>query len=79
MAAKNATASATTTGRLAGKIALVTGAAGNLGTEIVRHYLRQGATVVMSGRTMQRLQAALDAAQLSFQRVASLSLFNYLR
>ena len=62
MAAKNATASATTTGRLAGKIALVTGAAGNLGTEIVRHYLRQGATVVMSGRTKQRLQAALDAA-----------------
>jgi malonyl-CoA reductase / 3-hydroxypropionate dehydrogenase (NADP+) len=38
-------------GRLAGKMALITGAAGNLGTEIVRHYLRQGALVVMSGRT----------------------------
>ena len=49
-------------GRLAGKVALVTGAAGNLGGEIVRHYLRQGATVVMSGRTLPRLQAALDAA-----------------
>jgi len=33
-------------GRLAGKIALVTGAAGNLGSEIVRHYLREGATVI---------------------------------
>jgi len=49
-------------GRLAGKVALVTGAAGNLGSEIVRHYLRQGALVVMSGRTLARLQAARDAA-----------------
>ncbi len=49
-------------GRLAGKIALITGAAGNLGGEIVRHYLRQGATVVMSGRTLARLEAARDAA-----------------
>ncbi len=53
---------ATATGRLAGKVALVTGAAGNLGTEIVRHYLRQGATVVMSGRTRAKLEAARDAA-----------------
>jgi malonyl-CoA reductase/3-hydroxypropionate dehydrogenase (NADP+) len=49
-------------GRLAGKVALVTGAAGNLGGEIVRHYLRQGALVVLSGRTLARLNAALDAA-----------------
>ena len=49
-------------GRLAGKVALVTGAAGNLGGEIVRHYLRQGAVVVLSGRTLPRLNAALDAA-----------------
>ena len=48
--------------RLAGKVALVTGAAGNLGGEIVRHYLRQGATVVMSGREAKRLNAALDSA-----------------
>ena len=52
----------TTTGRLAGKVALITGAAGNLGSEIVRHYLRQGALVVMSGRTAARLEAARDAA-----------------
>lgn len=49
-------------GRLAGKVALVTGAAGNLGSEIVRHYLREGALVVMSGRTLSRLEAARDAA-----------------
>ena len=50
-----------TSGRLAGKIALVTGAAGNLGGEIVRHYLREGATVVMTGRTPARTDAAREA------------------
>jgi malonyl-CoA reductase / 3-hydroxypropionate dehydrogenase (NADP+) len=49
-------------GRLAGKVALVTGAAGNLGGEIVRLYLREGATVIFSGRTRPRLEAARDAA-----------------
>ena len=48
-------------GRLSGKIAVVTGAAGNLGGHIVRHYLREGATVVMTGRTAARLEAAADA------------------
>jgi malonyl-CoA reductase/3-hydroxypropionate dehydrogenase (NADP+) len=48
-------------GRLAGKIALVTGAAGNLGGHIVRHYLAEGATVVMTGRTAARIEAAADA------------------
>jgi len=52
----------TPSGRLAGKVALITGAAGNLGSEIVRHYLRQGALVVLSGRTKSRLEAARDAA-----------------
>jgi malonyl-CoA reductase/3-hydroxypropionate dehydrogenase (NADP+) len=50
-----------TTGRLAGKIAVITGAAGNLGTEIVRHYLREGAIVVMTGRTAERTEAARAA------------------
>ncbi len=50
-----------TSGRLAGKIALVTGAAGNIGGEIVRHYAREGATVVMTGRTAARIEAARDA------------------
>lgn len=49
------------TGRLAGKVALVTGAAGNLGGHIVRHYLREGATVVMTGRTKERIEAAAEA------------------
>ena len=48
-------------GRLAGKVAVVTGAAGNLGGHIVRHYLREGAIVVMTGRTPDRLEAAADA------------------
>ncbi len=54
--------STTPTGRLAGKVALITGAAGNLGSEIVRHYLRQGALVVLSGRTRERLSAARESA-----------------
>ena len=49
-----------TTGRLAGKVALVTGAAGNIGVEICRRYLREGATVVLSGRTAATLDAARD-------------------
>jgi malonyl-CoA reductase/3-hydroxypropionate dehydrogenase (NADP+) len=48
-------------GRLAGKIAVVTGAAGNLGGYIVRHYLSEGATVVMTGRTPARTDAAAAA------------------
>ena len=52
---------AQTSGRLTGKIALVTGAAGNLGGEIVRYYLREGATVVMTGRTPARTEAAREA------------------
>ena len=49
-------------GRLAGKVALVTGAAGNLGGEIVRHFLREGATVVLTGRERTRIEAARVAA-----------------
>ena len=51
-------------GRLFGKVALVTGAAGNLGGHIVRHYLREGATVVLTGRERSRVAAArLEAIQ----------------
>jgi len=50
------------TGRLAGKIAVVTGAAGNLGGHIVRHFLGEGATVVMTGRSAERIEAAAQAA-----------------
>ena len=61
MAKANTVTVATGEGRLAGKIAVVTGAAGNLGGYIVRHYLAAGATVVMTGRTPDRTNAAADA------------------
>ncbi len=44
-------------GRLAGKVALITGAGGNIGTEVTRHFLREGATVVMAGRDRKKLEA----------------------
>ena len=62
VAAANTARNSPLPGRLAGKVALVTGAAGNLGGEIVRQFLRQGAAVVLSGRTLERLTAARDAA-----------------
>ena len=49
-------------GRLHGKVALITGAAGNLGGEIVRAYLREEATVIFSGRTLSKLEAARESA-----------------
>jgi len=49
-------------GRLSGKVALVTGAAGNLGGAIVRRFLQEGATVVFSGRTLDRLENACREA-----------------
>ncbi|MEO1220567.1 MAG: SDR family oxidoreductase [Pseudomonadota bacterium] len=47
-------------GRLEGKVALITGAAGNLGSEIARHFAREGAFVVMAGRTEARISKARD-------------------
>jgi malonyl-CoA reductase/3-hydroxypropionate dehydrogenase (NADP+) len=49
-------------GRLAGKVALITGAAGNLGQAIARRYLGEGAIVVFSGRDRARTDAAREAA-----------------
>ncbi len=51
----------TARGRLVGKVVLLTGAAGNIGTEISRHVLREGATLVMAGRDQARLDNARAA------------------
>ncbi len=58
-------------GRLAGKIALITGAAGNIGTEITRRFLMEGATVVMTGRDKKKLEAAKSALRESLHVSAS--------
>ena len=55
------TSEAPAKGRIAGKVALITGAAGNLGSEISRHFAREGAFVIMTGRTQGRIKAARDA------------------
>lgn len=47
---------------LAGKVALVTGAARGLGFEIAKALARAGAAVTINGRNPERLRAAADAA-----------------
>ncbi len=48
-------------GRLAGKTAVVTGAAGNLGGVIARRFATEAARVVMAGRSRDRMEAAREA------------------
>lgn len=52
----------TRSGRLAGKVSLVTGAGGNIGEQIVTRYLQEGAIVVMVGRNQDKLDAARKRA-----------------
>ncbi len=76
--AKTAPSSVERKGRLDGKIALVTGAAGNLGSHIVRHYVHEGAKVIMTGRTKDRIEAArqsvIDDTGVAEDRVATVVL-----
>ncbi|MBI5728693.1 MAG: SDR family oxidoreductase [Candidatus Magasanikbacteria bacterium] len=41
---------------LSGKIALITGATGTIGGEIARHFAREGARLVLSGRSEEQLK-----------------------
>ncbi|MCU0976540.1 MAG: SDR family NAD(P)-dependent oxidoreductase [Steroidobacteraceae bacterium] len=52
--------STTQPGRLAGKVAMITGAGGNFGETLVRRYLEEGAHVVMVGRNRGKLEATLE-------------------
>jgi malonyl-CoA reductase / 3-hydroxypropionate dehydrogenase (NADP+) len=54
-------------GRLTGKVALVTGAAGNIGMEISRRFLQEGATLVMAGRDKRKLEAARNTLRESLR------------
>lgn len=47
-------------GRLAGKIAVITGAAGNIGEVITRRYLDEGASVALVDLSIERLNAFRD-------------------
>ena len=46
--------------RLSGKVLILTGAAGNIGTWISRSLLREGASVVMTGRDGDKLEAFIE-------------------
>ena len=58
-------------GRLAGKVALITGAGGNFGETIVRRYLEEGAQVVMVGRNRGKLEATLERVTRTLGRAAA--------
>ncbi len=45
---------------MTGKIAFITGAAGGLGCEIARAFHAQGATVILAGRNLEKLNALKD-------------------
>ena len=47
--------------RLHGKVAIVTGAGQGIGEAIARAYVREGAKVVMTGRTVEKLEQAASA------------------
>ena len=49
------------TGRLAGRTALVTGATSGIGLATAHRFAREGATVVVTGRRQQQLDAAVAA------------------
>ncbi len=54
------TISADTTGRLTGKTALITGGTTGIGLETARRYLAEGARVLITGRSQDRLDQAVN-------------------
>ncbi|PEQ13914.1 short-chain dehydrogenase [Novosphingobium sp. PC22D] len=57
-------------GRLAGKVALITGAGQGVGLGIAQAFCAQGAAVVITGRDAARLEAAREAIEARGGRVA---------
>ncbi|MEM6733005.1 MAG: SDR family oxidoreductase, partial [Myxococcota bacterium] len=49
--------------RLNGRVVVLTGAAGNIGSHISRYLLREGAQVVMTGRTEEKLRAFVSTLE----------------
>ena len=60
----------TTEGKLAGQVALITGASSGIGQAIARSFLGEGADLVVVARRAQRLQALADEAQQLGRRCA---------
>src|SRR5579884_1704896 len=54
-----------TDGKLAGQVALITGASSGIGLAIARSFLNEGADLVIVARRLERLQALADEAQKS--------------
>jgi NAD(P)-dependent dehydrogenase (short-subunit alcohol dehydrogenase family) len=52
-----------TSGRLSGKVAIVTGAGQGIGEAIAKGYAREGAKVVITGRTQEKLDAVAEAVR----------------
>ena len=50
----------TANGRLQGRVAIVTGAGQGIGEAIAKAYARAGAKVIITGRTLSKLEAVAE-------------------